>query len=150
MPACGFRGDTRDKFPRNKFRVDFRGDLRGVLQNKYRETAEHGRAQARVLSGLLSRMLPLLARVIISMSNRFLSGRRGGRDVVEHPDSRRFLTFSIREYILSSHTTEQPTAENYPSKACTAIDRTIHDRITDSIISQFMLSCEKNVSRFPF
>lgn len=80
---------------------------------------EHDRAQARIFfRRLLSRMLPHFLHIVWSQVWVIASfpGRRGGRDVVGHRDSRRFLTFSIREYILSSHTTGQSTAENYPSK----------------------------------
>lgn len=125
-PTHGFRGDTRDRDTRTSSRETsfastgtFVGICEAFCKINIVGQPEHGRAQARVLSGLLSRILPLLTRRMIInmiMSNRFLSGRRGGRDVVEHRDSRRFLTFSIREYILPSHTTERPTAENYPSK----------------------------------
>lgn len=75
-----------DKFPRNEPRNrDFRGVLhtRGVLQNKYRGTVKSaGLTKQRefFLSGLFSRMLPLLARcIIVKMSNRFLRTRGGRR-----------------------------------------------------------------------
>lgn len=164
MPASGFREDTRDRDAGTSSRgTSFApspstGTLVGICE-AFRKInivgqPEHGRAQARILSGLLSRMPPLLTRrIIINMSNHFLSGRarwtrrcRASRfPAISHVfDSRVHLA-----YVSLGRTTD---AENYPSKL--AIDRTISRSANGfdnlAVLCEFTLSYEKNVSRFPF